>query len=105
MPYIAPNSRTALDPAIDALADAIVAESRASDHDAAFAGLLNYSMTRLALKVVRLRFNTLRYWTIALVTGVFKNAGDEFYRRAGVPYEDAQIIKNGDVDEYLLLKK
>lgn len=42
----------------------------------------------------------MRYWIIATVTGVFKNIADEFYRRLGVPYEDKQIAKNGDVDLY-----
>jgi membrane associated rhomboid family serine protease len=45
--------------------------------------LLNYACTRLALKVVRERFGTLRYWLIALLTGIFKNVADEFYRRLG----------------------
>ena len=34
---------------------------------------------------------------MALVTGVLHNVLDEFYRRYGAPYEDQQIIKNGDV--------
>lgn len=50
-------------------------------------------MTRLILKVIPDR----RYWTIALITGVVHNVLDEFYRRYGVPYEDEQIQKNGDV--------
>ena len=40
-----------------------------------------------------------RYWTIALVVGVFKNIADEFYRRYAVPYEDEKIAEHGDVYE------
>lgn len=98
MPYIAPQDRRPLDPLIDQLAEQIV--QQAQNHDAAFAGLLNYACTRLALKVIQLRFGTLRYWIIATTTGVFKNIADEFYRRLGSPYEERQIAKNGDVDLY-----
>lgn len=93
MPYIAPKDRPDLDVHIDALAEAINSTAAAYRYEGAFAGLLNYSCTRLALQVIPAR----RYWAIALVTGVFKNIADEFYRRYGVPYEDEQIAKNGDV--------
>lgn len=100
MPYIAPEDRKGLDDAIDALAERLVARAKADGHDAAFAGLLNYSVTRLALGVVRRRFGAMRYWIIAAVTGAFANASAEFYRRVGIPYEERQIAKNGDVDLY-----
>lgn len=104
MPYIAPQHRRELDPLIEALAARIVQEADTMEQDAAFAGLLNYACTCLALKIIRLRFGRLRYWLIALITGAFKNIADEFYRRLGAPYEDRQIAVNGDVDlfaEYL----
>jgi len=100
MPYIAATSRQELDAHIDRLAAAIVREAQKQDYDAAFAGLLNYACTRLALTIVRSRFGAMRYWLIALITGTFKNIADEFYRRIGVPYEDRQISQNGDVDLY-----
>jgi len=100
MPYIIPKDREKLDPIIDRLAESIVAEAKAHQHDGAFAGLLNYTCTRLALKVVRMQFGKMRYWIIATVTGTFQNIADEFYRRVGIPYEDKQISKNGDVDIY-----
>lgn len=102
MPYIAQKARTRFDPIIDALAEQIVAEARGGENDAAFAGLLNYSCTRLALQVVRLQSGAVRYWLIALVTGTFQNVAQEFYRRVGIPYEEKQIKKNGDVDLYRL---
>lgn len=100
MPYIAKKDREKLDSLIDQLAEQIAREAKAADYDGAFAGLLNYSCTRLALKVVRLRFGRLRYWLIAIIIGTFHNVADEFYRRLGAPYEEKQIQKSGDVDLY-----
>ncbi len=98
MPYIASHHRQALDPLIDQLAQQIVHEAKGLRDDGAFAGLLNYTCTRLALKVVRQRCGEMRYWIIAMLTGTFKNIADEFYRRIAVPYEDRQIDQSGDVD-------
>jgi hypothetical protein len=98
MPYIAPELRQKLDPLIDTLADRLAAQAEAAGYDGAFAGLLNYACTRLALAVVRRRFGRLRYWLIAALTGVFHNIAAEFYRRVAVPYEDHQIMLSGDVD-------
>ncbi|MFY9457987.1 MAG: hypothetical protein WAP23_03640 [Candidatus Spechtbacterales bacterium] len=98
MPYIAQKDRDKLDPLIDELSRKIVEQS--GEYDGAFAGLLNYTCTRLALKIIRLRFGRMRYWLLAEITGIFKNIADEFYRRLGIPYEDKQIAKNGDVDLY-----
>lgn len=100
MPYIAPEKRVKLDPLIDELARLIVAETKKQKDQAAFVGLLNYTCTRLALKILRMQFGQIRYWLIAIVTGTFKNISDEFYRRLAIPYEDKQILKNGDVDLY-----
>ena len=100
MPYIPPQQRQALDPLIDALAARIVQEAQGLEPQAAFAGLLNYTCTRLALKIVQQRRGRLRYWLIALLTGTFKNIADEFYRRLAGPYEDKQRARHGDVDVY-----
>ena len=105
MPYIPQKDRKQLDPIIDQLAEKINTLSREQKYEAAFAGLLNYTCTRLALKIIRLRFGKARYWIIAAVTGVFKNVSDEFYRRLSAPYEDKQITKNGDVDLYAEYQK
>src|SRR3990167_2073231 len=96
MPYIAQKDRELFDETITALAQQIRQASKQYGYDGAFAGLLNYCCTRLALQVLPVK----RYWSIALLSGVFRNIGDEFYRRFAVPYEDAQIIKSGDVPEY-----
>jgi hypothetical protein len=100
MPYIAPEHRRKLDPLIDELAQGLVQEAKQHEADAAFAGLLNYACTRLALKVARQQFGPLRYWLIAIIVGTFKNIADEFYRRLGQPYEDRQMARSGDLDVY-----
>ena len=104
MPYILPKHRKELDNLIEQLADAVVSEAAEYADPGAFAGLLNYTCTCLALKVARRRCGQMRYWLIALLTGVFQNMADEFYRRVGAPYENRQMAKNGDVplfQEYL----
>ncbi|HEY9073566.1 MAG TPA: hypothetical protein VIN67_05480, partial [Desulfobaccales bacterium] len=73
MPYIAAEQRKACDALIDELAGRIVHLAQESGSDGAFAGLLNYACTRLALQVARRRFGQLRYWLIAMLTGVFHN--------------------------------
>lgn len=93
MPYIKQEYRSKLDPHIDALADALNTAAQKEGGEGAFAGLLNYACTRLALRVIPER----RYKWIAMVTGVFENIKQEFYRRFAAPYEDEQIEKNGDV--------
>jgi hypothetical protein len=100
MPYVKPEHRSALDPAIRALAERLSDVARSMPEETAFAGLLNYACTSLAIEVVHARFGRLRYGVIATVTGVFKNIADEFYRRVVVPYEDQQIEKNGDLPLY-----
>jgi hypothetical protein len=51
MPYISPDLRQPLDPVIDQLALQIVQAAQAMGYDGAFAGMLNYTCTRLALNV------------------------------------------------------
>ncbi len=100
MPYIPVEQRRVCDALIDELAGQIVRLAREDASEGAFAGLLNYACTRLALKVVRRRFGRLRYWLIAILSGTFRNIADEFYRRLAAPYEDQQLAKSGDVDLY-----
>jgi hypothetical protein len=100
MPYIPPKHREELDVLIDQLADRIISAAKEYEYDGAFAGFLNYTCTRLALQVVLKEFGRMRYWLIAMITGTFKNIADEFYRRVGVPYENEQIAKSGDLELY-----
>ena len=98
MPYISKKQRKALDSHIDALAETIANGTRELGDNTAFAGMLNYVCTRLGLKIVNLLFKKPRYWIIAMLTGVFQNVSEEFYRRVAAPYEDEKIRDEGDVD-------
>jgi len=100
MPYVKEECRKQLDVAIEELAAAIAAVARSMPEETAFAGLLNYACTSVAMRVIDARFGRIRYGHIATVVGVFKNVADEFYRRVAVPYEDRQIATNGDVPLY-----
>ncbi len=100
MPYVKPEYRVSLDPAIRELAARIATMARTMPDETAYAGLLNYACSSLAMHVVEERFDRMRYGTIATITGVFKNIGDEFYRRVAAPYEDQQIATNGDLPSY-----
>jgi hypothetical protein len=100
MPYIAREHRPKLDSLIEALADAVARVAKDQGDATAYAGLLNYTLTRVTMLVVAKCCGPIRYATIATVSGVLKNVNDEFYRRVAVPYEDKQIAKNGDVPEY-----
>jgi len=97
MPYIKQEHRARLDRPIRELADTMAEMAGESARETAVAGFLNYACTSLAIEVLRRRFGRVRYGHVALVTGVFKNVADEFYRRVGAPYEDRQIEKNGDL--------
>ena len=100
MPYIKSEYRALLDGPIGEAARAIADIARTLPDETAFAGLLNYACTSLAMQVIDLRFGKVRYGIVATVTGVFKNVADEFYRRIASPYEDRQIGANGDVPLY-----
>ncbi len=101
MPYISQENRKGLDPVIDNLVDKIIEEAEAlGGNDADFAGVLNYACSRIAAQVVLKKFGQVRYWIVALVSGVFSNIADEFYRRLAAPYENGKIRKEGDVDVY-----
>jgi len=100
MPYIAREHRPKLDSLIESLADAVARVAKDQSDATAYAGLLNYTLTRVTMLVVAKCCGPIRYATIATVSGVLKNVNDEFYRRVAVPYEDKQIAKNGDVPEY-----
>lgn len=97
MPYIKQEVRDRLDPFINQLAMHMRTDPGNVD-DTDFAGILNYTCTRLAIELIVNR--GLRYWMVAIISGVFHNIGTEFYRRVGVPYEDYQIDKNGDLFDF-----
>ena len=91
MPYITPQERVKLDPAIDALVTAVDSVRAGS-----MAGYLNYAITRLLLGTLLAEPS---YLQIATATGVLENVKQEMYRRLAAPYEDTKRADNGDVYE------
>lgn len=86
MPYIKPEQRTPLDPLIDQLCAALP--------DEAFAGNLNYVVSRLCAGLLARRKN---YARINEIIGALECAKLELYRRVASPYEDTKSTENGDV--------
>jgi len=105
MPYIPEKDRPSLDPEINALAEKIVKVHKEYGYDGAFAGLLNYSVTRVICLILLKAFERPRYFHSPLIRGTLKDIGDELYRRVFVEYEEIQTEKNGDVPEYTELRK
>lgn len=97
MPYIKKEQREMLDPKIDLLAGEIYCQTT---NDMDVAGLLNYCITELMMRVVKQRFYKIRYYLLALMSGVLHNVDQELYRRVASKYEEKQIEKSGDIFSY-----
>jgi len=109
MPYV-PSEKTEgklddrfyLDPTIKQLAEDIATVSARHGYEGAFAGELNYSLTRLLQELPRelIKQNQikeeLRYWMQPLMYGVLLDVALEHKRRVNVAYEAEQIVKSGD---------
>ena len=91
MPYITQDRRGELDDEIEILQDRL--ESMGSE-----AGDLNYTLSRL---IARQFWKRPKYVKICMGIGTLVCVALEFYRRAGGPYEDKAILKNGDIEEYM----
>ena len=109
MPYV-PSSKTpgleddreVLDKGVQALVEAIGEVSIRHKYDGAFAGELNYSLTRLLQDIPRElvkrgQFSEeMRYWMQPLLYGVLLDVVLEHKLRVNTAYEAAQIVKSGD---------
>jgi hypothetical protein len=102
MPYIKDYWRNILDEDIRNLSEKV---KNMSDNETDFAGILNYTITTLITNVLLSKFDRLRYWHSPLIRGMLLDVAEEFYRRVMVPYEDRQMLNNGDVQQYLDLSK
>lgn len=96
------DDRAVLDEPIAKLSEAIAEVSARHGYEAAFAGELNYSITRLLQEIPRSLIaagqikEELRYWLQPLMYGVLLDVALEHKRRVNVAYEAAQIEKSGD---------
>ena len=99
MPYINQAMRNRLDRKIDVLLEQI----QEADDDTSFnPGVLNYVMTRLALRFVEVKGEN--YAILAQAIASFECAKLEFYARKVRPYEDRKIEENGDLPGYASIK-
>ena len=90
MPYIVPEQREQLDPAIRQLAYNI--EQLPADNQD---GAVTYVISRLLVELYAgTRGN---FFTMNRANGILSSAAHEFYRRIVGPYEDQKIKNNGDL--------
>lgn len=97
MPYIPQGQRKVIDPAIDALVEAIrkatVYRGTAFLH-AEPDGAVNYAMTRLLQALVAIRPG---YVEQERAVGCLECCKLELYRKVTAPYEDMKAGENGEV--------
>ena len=96
MPYIKQSLRDQLDPEINRLAGKIRENSEIDD--SLVCGLLNYAISQLIIRLIKIRFDRVRYWIINMVSGTLSNVQSEFYDKVARSYEDEKIDENGDLD-------
>jgi len=97
MPYIPQEERDALDPAVAVLARCL-ADHTSEMETADCSGRLNYVITTLLVKYIRIRFSKISYSVGQMARNTLCDVRDEFYRRVMVPYEDRKSKENGDVN-------
>jgi len=96
------DDRSVLDGPIEVLSEAIAQVSARHGYEGAFAGELNYSITRLIQEIPRSLMKRgqikeeLRYWIQPTIYGVLLDIILEHKRRVNVAYEAHQIVKSGD---------
>lgn len=102
MPYVPADDRPVIAEAAANLSKAITQAAKKHGYDGAFAGELNYALTRLLQEIPRdlVRDGTLkeeiRYWIQPTMYGVLLDVALEHKRRVNTAYEAAQIVKSGD---------
>lgn len=102
MPYVPAEDRPELDRVAKEMADKIAEVAAKYKYDGAFAGELNYALTRLlqhiprSLVAVGTLKEEIRYWIQPLMYGVLTDVAWEHKRRVNTAYEAAQIVKSGD---------
>lgn len=90
MPYITPEQRELLDPAIKVLFDAL----RATHIGPPRPGDVNYCISKLVWSLFE---DNVSYTNGQNLIGTLACVQAEFYRRKLAPYEDQKLQENGDV--------
>jgi len=88
MPYIKPEMREKLEPAIEGLIAVLKAETTTETRD----GALNYTLCRLFTELYEER-----YFDFNRMMGTLSCVQAELYRRRAAPYENRKAEENGDL--------
>jgi hypothetical protein len=94
MPYIDPAIRVKIDNNINDLVESLRFVCAREKNPLAYAGILNYTITRLIREMMPI---VRTYGDYALMTGMLENVKQELYRREISIYEDEKKEINGDV--------
>ena len=69
--------------------------------DPDFAGLLNYSFTRIIIGSINSRFGKIDPILMISIKDLIRNVLLRFYNDVAEPYEDKKIEENGDLKEFI----
>ena len=94
MPYIKEEMRQWWDTYLVTMMEGL--EHRDLEKDKMTAGELNYIISSIALKFVRVKGES--YQNYNDMIGALECAKTELYRRFIAPYEDLKVKENGDLD-------
>ncbi len=101
MPYIKQDQRKLVDPAVDALVEAIkkaTVYTGTAFREVQPDGAINYAVTRVLQALVTVKPG---YVNQERAIGILECCKLELYRRSTAPYENIKAKENGDVYEYL----
>ena len=96
MPYTKMQERSDVDSQVTALALALSEQTEGME-TADCGGRLNYVLTTLIIKYIKIRFGKIKYSIGLMISGALINVYSEFYDRVMRPYEDKKKEENGDV--------
>lgn len=102
MPYVKKDGRDITSIPAKNLAAAVAEAAKKHGYEGAFAGELNYALTRLLQELPRelvkagIIKEEIRYWIQPTMYGVLLDVVLEHKRRVNVAYEAEQIVKSGD---------
>lgn len=97
MSYINNSTRQKLDPAIEALAQVVAKNSREGSSEYSVAGLVQYAISKLTTRVLKLTFKEVNFISTAAMEGALALAKEEFKRRVVDPFYEKQKNLNGEV--------
>ena len=95
--YLNNNIRPALDPAIEALAQAVSKNTREGVPSYGVGSALQYVVGKLLARVLKMKYREINENTVATGVSVLEGVGQEFNSRIVEPFNEKQRNINGDV--------